>query len=77
MHAVTVYTAPRCVQCDATKRALAKAGVEYREVDLTSDDEARNYVLNTLGHSSAPVIEIDGDNHWSGYRPDRIKALTH
>ncbi len=73
---VTIYTAPQCVQCDATKRALAKAGLDYHEVDLTDDLDARDYVLNTLGHSSAPVVEIDGDDHWSGFRPDRIKALA-
>lgn len=76
MPAVTVYTAPDCVQCHATTRALTKAGVDYREVNLAADDEARDYVMNTLGYSSAPIIEIDGDDHWSGFRPDRIKALA-
>jgi glutaredoxin-like protein NrdH len=29
----------------------------------------------SLGHLQAPVVVADG-NHWSGYRPDQIKALA-
>lgn len=71
---ITVYTKPACVQCTATKRALDKAGLEYDMVDISMDDEARDYVM-ALGHLQAPVV-VTGDAHWSGFRPDRIKALT-
>lgn len=37
--AVTVYSKPRCVQCEATKRALTKAGINYDEVDLTTNEK--------------------------------------
>ena len=70
---VTVYTKPSCVQCNATKRALAKAGLAYREVDLTQDAEALETV-KAMGYQSAPVVFAEGD-HWSGFRPDKIKAL--
>ena len=50
---VTVYTKPSCVQCNATKRALAKAGLAYREVDLTQDAEALETV-KAMGYQSAP-----------------------
>lgn len=71
---ITVYTKPSCVQCNATKRALAKAGLAYREVDLTQDAEALETV-KAMGYQSAPVVFAEGD-HWSGFRPDKIKALT-
>ena len=71
---VTVYTKPACVQCNATYKALDKAGVAYEVVDITEDDSARDYVLS-LGYLAAPVV-VAGDDHWSGFRPDRIKALT-
>ncbi|GAB3134417.1 redoxin NrdH [Tsukamurella serpentis] len=74
MSNVIVYTKPACVQCTATHRALDKAGVEYTSVDIMADEEAREYVL-ALGHLQAPVVVIDGVDHWSGFRPDRIKAL--
>ncbi|MDN5581148.1 MAG: glutaredoxin-like protein NrdH [Corynebacterium sp.] len=70
---ITVYTKPACVQCTATKRALDKAGLDYEMVDISLDDEARDYVM-ALGHLQAPVV-VTEDAHWSGFRPDRIKSL--
>jgi glutaredoxin-like protein NrdH len=29
-----------------------------------------------LGYLQAPVVTA-GDDHWSGFRPDRIKALSN
>ncbi|KIU14547.1 MULTISPECIES: glutaredoxin-like protein NrdH [Mycolicibacterium] len=72
---VTVYTKPACVQCNATYKALDKAGIAYEKVDISIDDEAREYVL-ALGYLQAPVVVTDSE-HWSGFRPDRIKALSN
>lgn len=71
---VTVYTKPACVQCTATYRALEKAGIAFETVDITTDAEARDYVM-ALGHLQAPVV-IAGDDSWTGYRPDRIRGLA-
>ena len=71
---VTVYTKPARVQCNATYKALDKAGIAYEKVDISIDDEAREYVL-ALGYLQAPVVVTDSE-HWSGFRPDRIKALS-
>lgn len=70
---ITVYTKPACVQCNATYKALDKAGLDYEVVDITEEPEARDYVM-ALGYLQAPVVVVDGE-HWSGFRPDRIKAL--
>ncbi|WP_019135373.1 glutaredoxin-like protein NrdH [Cellulomonas massiliensis] len=72
--AITVYSKPACVQCNATYRALDKLGADYTVVDISEDADARDYVMS-LGHLQAPVVIVDGE-HWSGYRPDRIKALA-
>lgn len=71
---ITVYTKPACVQCNATYKALDKAGLEYDLIDISEDAEARDYVM-ALGYLQAPVVVV-GDAHWSGYRPDRIKSLV-
>ncbi|MFF0818362.1 glutaredoxin-like protein NrdH [Rhodococcus sp. NPDC003318] len=72
---VTVYTKPGCVQCTATHRALDQAGIDYRTVDLSTDLDARDYVMS-LGHLQAPVIVTDTGEHWAGFRPDRLAALA-
>ena len=71
---ITVYTKPACVQCNATKKALDHAGLEYDLVDISVDEDARDYVM-ALGYVQAPVVEANGE-HWSGFRPDRIKGLA-
>ena len=72
---ITVYTKPACVQCNATYKALDKQGVAYDVVDITANADARDYVM-ALGYLQAPVV-VAGNDHWSGFRPDRIKALAH
>lgn len=71
---VTVYTLPACVQCDSTKRVLTKNAVEYEEVDLSQNSEALAMVRD-LGYSAAPVV-VAGDEHWSGFRPDKLATLS-
>ena len=75
MSQITVYTKPACVQCRAVFRALDKAGIEYRKVDISIDAEAREYVM-ALGYLQAPVVYAGPDNHFSGFRPDRIRTLA-
>ena len=74
MTAITVYTKPACVQCNATFRALDKAGVDYAKVDITVDSDARDYVMG-LGYLQAPVV-VAGGQHWPGFRPDRIAEVS-
>lgn len=71
---ITVYTKPSCVQCNATYRALDRQGLAYDVVDLTQDAAALARV-KALGYQQAPVV-VAGDEHWSGFRPDRISALA-
>ncbi|MBO1031985.1 glutaredoxin-like protein NrdH [Tessaracoccus sp. SD287] len=71
---MTVYSKPTCVQCTATYRALDKVGLPYRVVDLSQDDAALLEV-RALGHQQVPVV-VDGDQNWSGFRPDLIRAAA-
>lgn len=68
-----VYAKPQCVQCDATKRDLNSRKIEHETVDLTQNPDAVSKVKE-LGYQRAPVVVTEED-HWSGYRPDKIKAL--
>lgn len=71
---ITVYTKPSCVQCNATYRALDAKGLDYTTVDLSADEEALEAV-KALGYMQAPVV-VTPDDHWSGFRPDKIAILT-
>ena len=84
---ITVYSKPRCPQCDATARLLNKMGAPYTKVDVTEDDVAYSFVKN-LGYQQVPVVVVrdlhatidSGDDniveHWSGFNPDRVKRAA-
>ncbi|MBD3894930.1 glutaredoxin-like protein NrdH [Halomonas sp. ML-15] len=71
---IEIYSKPACVQCTATYRALDKQGLDYEVIDLSQDPAARETVEG-LGYRQLPVV-VAGDDHWSGFRPDRIQALA-
>lgn len=70
---LVLYSKPSCPQCDATKRHFNKLKLDYRVVDISEDETARDYVMD-LGHLRAPVV-VYGNQHWSGYRPTDIDRL--
>ena len=72
--AITVYSKPACVQCTATYRALDKQGIEYEIFDVSVDEKALETV-KALGYLQAPVV-VTEDDHWSGFRPDKIASLA-
>lgn len=72
---VTVYTKPSCVQCNATYRGLNAAGINYEVKDMSQDEEALAHA-KSLGYMAAPVV-IAGDDHWAGFRPDKIEELAN
>ncbi|MCK3777968.1 glutaredoxin-like protein NrdH [Ensifer sesbaniae] len=71
---VTVYSKPACVQCTATYRALDRQGVSYEVIDISADQDALETVKG-LGYMQLPVV-VAGPEHWAGFRPDKISALS-
>ncbi|KAA8995478.1 glutaredoxin-like protein NrdH [Affinibrenneria salicis] len=71
---ITIFTKPDCVQCNATCRALDRKGIDYQLVDLTEDQQALQQIRD-LGYQQVPVV-MTADEHWSGFRPDKISALS-
>ncbi|WP_370517414.1 glutaredoxin-like protein NrdH [Pseudactinotalea sp. HY160] len=76
---VTVYTTPSCIQCETTKRKLARSQIPYETVDLSTDADAMA-MIKAQGFTQAPIVvarDADGGKQtWSGFRPDKIKELT-
>ncbi|MEQ4616542.1 MAG: glutaredoxin-like protein NrdH [Corticimicrobacter sp.] len=72
---ITVYSKPACVQCTATYRALDRLGVDYMVIDLAQDEQALDTVRD-MGYQQVPVV-VAGNDHWSGFRPDKISALLN
>lgn len=71
---IKIYSSPDCMQCHATYRALDKQGLNYTVVDISEEPEAANTVRE-LGYRQLPVV-FAADEHWSGFRPERIRQLA-
>lgn len=66
-----LYTKPNCPQCDATKKYIDAKGLSYNVIDLTTSEDAMAFVVG-LGYRQAPVVYVNENTHWSGFRPDLI-----
>ena len=74
MAAVTVYSKPNCMQCQFTKRFLTDQGIDFNLIDVEENEEALEEV-SALGFKSLPVVSIEGQGAFSGFKPDRLKLL--
>lgn len=73
---IVVYTKPACGACVATKRALDKAGTEYRSVDVSVDSVARDMLIEH-GFSAMPVVAPSGDvaSWFGGFQLARLREV--
>lgn len=75
MSAVTVWSKPACVQCNAVKRAFDKAGVVYEVKNLPDfPEQLERFKEQNL--ASAPVVVAAGHKPFAGYVPDAVKAIV-
>lgn len=72
---VTVYhIGPTCVQCNQTKRLMDSLGIVYDQVDLRQHPDLADK-FKAEGLLAAPIVTA-GEQKWSGFRLERIKALA-
>lgn len=66
MTPVRIYTSVPCGYCNAAKRFFDERSVDYEEIDLTGDYDAREALLEETGQRTVPQIFI-GKTHVGGY----------
>nr|DAQ06853.1 MAG TPA: NrdH [Caudoviricetes sp.] len=76
---LTVYSKPRCIQCEMTKMWLNKNKIPFETVDIEANPGALE-LLRHYGWSSLQVVAIDDefndpDKAWSGFQIDKLEAL--
>jgi glutaredoxin 3 len=52
---ITVYSKDSCPFCDRAKKLLESRGVEYKEINVSQDSEAREFLIEQ-GLRSVPQI---------------------
>ena len=58
--AVQVYTTNYCPYCTRAKQLLTKRGIAFEEIDVSTDDEKRTWLVQTTGQRTVPQIFIHG-----------------
>lgn len=59
MKEVLVYSKNMCGYCTQAKSWLKTKGIEYKEINIEEQPEARDFVISE-GHRTMPQIYIDG-----------------
>lgn len=76
---LTVYSKPRCMQCEMTKMWLSQNKIPFETVDTEVNPESLE-LLSHYGWQTLPVVAIDdeiSDNSksWSGFQIDKLEDL--
>jgi glutaredoxin-like YruB-family protein len=72
MKIVTLYSQPECPPCEVVKMFLKEHNVDYKEIDIKQNEQARNYLVKELKSYSTPTITVDSEVI-SGFN---LEALT-
>lgn len=57
---VTVFSTPTCPWCTHAKDYLEQNGIEYNDVDVSSDFEQARRMIERSGHQGVPQLWIGG-----------------
>ncbi len=72
MPIILIYTSTICPYCIMAKRLLDKKGASYKELNVDTDPELRQEMMQRTKRRTVPQIYID-DLHVGGF--DELRAL--
>lgn len=74
MRKVTVYSKHDCMQCNFTKKYLEDKQIAFKEYKVEENEEALHRI-KAMGFQSLPVVVIEGEEPFFGFRPERLAKL--
>lgn len=76
MHKVKVYSTPTCAYCYTLKEFLKEKGIEFEDVDVSTDEKALAEMKEKSGQTGVPVLDIDG-HIVVGFDKEKIEKLLN
>ncbi len=69
---VKVYSTPSCPYCRMAKEFLEEKKIPFKDIDVSKDEKAADYMIEKSGQMGVPVIEI-GEKIIVGFDKPAIK----
>ena len=60
MKEAKIYTLPHCPWCKKAKEYLDSYDIPYQEIDVQSNEKARQEAIDKAGRYAVPVVDLDG-----------------
>lgn len=57
---ITVYSTPTCPWCKRLKDFLKEKKISFKELDVSSNEQARNEMIKKSDQMGVPVSDING-----------------
>jgi len=74
MQKVKIYTTPTCGYCHMAKDWFDENNIEYEEIDVSTQPDKRNELVEKTGQMAVPVIEV-GEEIIIGFDKKRLSEL--
>ena len=71
---IKVYSTPDCAYCWTLKGFLKKHNIEFEEIDIFLDQEAKEEMIKKTGQKEVPVMEV-GDQIVIGFDKKKISEV--
>ena len=71
---VKVYSTPTCPYCIRVKQFLKDNGIEFKDIDVSTDPGGLQHMVEKSGQMAVPVVDIDGEII-IGFDKDKISRL--
>jgi glutaredoxin len=57
------------------KKSTNNEGIEFETINVEDNEQALTYIKEELGLSSMPVVVVEGQEPFTGFRPDKLQEL--
>jgi len=57
---ITVYSTPTCPWCIKVKEWLKEKKIEFDDIDVSENEDAKNVMVEKSGQMGVPVIDANG-----------------
>lgn len=75
MDTITIYSTPSCIHCNSAKDFFRANNINYTELDVASNEQAKAEMIELSGQMGVPVIRIGTEDVVVGFDEAQLKSL--